>query len=191
MNPVRTTTIQTRAGAWVRFAADEQPVFISKTCWIGFDLDGTLARTDNPGHFEPPYPIGEPIPHMVDMAKRLIAAGVTVKIFTARACDVEKVPKVIEWLEKQGLGRLPVTNQKDFDLIRFFDDRAVPFVMDHRRNLQTLPNVKCDCGKDLLSAPFETIVDALRYDDCLRRYDDCGIGYSNMPATPARLFRQG
>ena len=95
-----------------------------------FDFDGTIARDDAPGHFEPPYPLGEPIPHMIQMAQSLIKAGVNVKMFTARACEPESIPPLQDWAERHGLGRLEVTNQKDFELIRFFDDRAI----------QVLPN---------------------------------------------------
>jgi len=113
-------------GIWIRFRPEEGPLLVRKSDWIGFDLDGTLSRTDNPGHFEPPYPIGEPIAEMVAVAKALLEAGVKVKIFSARACEAASIPVVQAWAEKQGLGRLEVTNEKDFDLRRFYDDRAIP-----------------------------------------------------------------
>jgi hypothetical protein len=62
---------------------------------------------------------------MINMVKSLLAAGVTVKIFSARACEPESIPIIQAWAEKHGLGRLEVTNQKDYDLIRFYDDRAI------------------------------------------------------------------
>jgi hypothetical protein len=117
-------------GAWVMFDPDAQPTFVAKKHWVGVDLDGTLSRTDNVGHFSPPYPLGDPIPDMIAMVKSLLQAGVTVKIFSARACEADSIPIVQAWTEKHGLGRLQVTNQKDFDLIRFYDDRAI----------QVLPN---------------------------------------------------
>ena len=58
-------------GLWIRFLPDEEPIFVQRNHWIGFDLDGTLSRTDNPGHFDPPYPIGEPIPEMLQVARAL------------------------------------------------------------------------------------------------------------------------
>ena len=67
---------------------------------------------------------------MIEMVKSLLAAGVTVKIFSARACEPESIPIIQVWAEKYGLGRLEVTNQKDYDLIRYYDDRAI----------QVLPN---------------------------------------------------
>lgn len=112
-------------GHWVRFLPEEEPVLVQNEHWIGFDLDGTLSRTDNPGHFEPPYPIGEPISEMLCVVQALKEAGVQVKIFTARACDPANVPIVKEWARKSGLGDLPVTHQKDYDLLRFYDDRAI------------------------------------------------------------------
>jgi len=115
-------------GAWVLFHPDEPPTFIRQQHWVGVDFDGTLARTDNEGHFLPPYPLGEAIPAMLAMVKSLLEAGVTVKIFSARACEPESIPTIQEWTLRHGLGRLEVTNKKDFDLIRFFDDRAIQIV---------------------------------------------------------------
>ncbi|MGZ4971658.1 MAG: hypothetical protein ACXWDN_02775 [Limisphaerales bacterium] len=112
-------------GHWVRFLPDEEPVLVQKGHWIGFDLDGTLSRTDNPGHFEPPYPIGEPFAEMLAVVSALKNAGVQVKIFTARACEPGNVPLVQAWARKHGLGDLAVTHQKDYDLLRFYDDRAI------------------------------------------------------------------
>lgn len=109
----------------MKFLPDEEPVLVRKGHWIGFDLDGTLSRTDNPGHFEPPYPIGEPIADMLAVMTSLKAAGVNVKIFTARACEPCNVPIVKDWAKKHGLGDLEVTHQKDYDLLRFYDDRAI------------------------------------------------------------------
>jgi hypothetical protein len=116
------------SGAWVIFSPGLEPVFVADHHWVGVDLDGTLSSDDNEGHFEPPYPLGQPIPKMVEMVKSLISAGIRVKIFSARASDPENIPIVQEWAERHGLGRLEVTNQKDYDLIRFFDDRAIQVV---------------------------------------------------------------
>src|SRR6266567_1141229 len=114
-----------KEGAWVVFEPGAEAAFVSQKQWVGVDLDGTLSRTDNPGHFFPPYPLGEPIPEMIAMVQSLLQGGVTVKIFSARACEPESVPIVQAWAEKHGLGRLEVTNQKDYYLIRFYDDRAI------------------------------------------------------------------
>jgi hypothetical protein len=117
---------QDEPGFWVEFCPGHPPVFVAPHQWVGFDFDGTISRTDNPGHFEPPYPLGEPVPEMLATMKSLLAAGITVKIFTARALEPESIPALQDWTERHGLGRLDVTHQKDYNLIRFYDDRAIP-----------------------------------------------------------------
>jgi hypothetical protein len=128
---------QNNPGAWVEFGDGQAPVFVTPNHWVGFDFDGTISRTDNTGHFEPPYPLGEPIPEMIATVKSLLAAGITVKIFTARACEPASIPAIQDWTERHGLGRLEVTHQKDYDLIRFFDDRAIQIVPDQGRSILT------------------------------------------------------
>jgi len=128
---------QNNPGAWVEFDDSQTPVFVTQNHWVGFDFDGTISRTDGTGHFQPPYPLGEPIPEMVATVKSLLAAGLTVKIFTARACEPASIPVIQDWTEKHGLGRLGVTNQKDYYLIRFFDDRAIQVVPDQGRSILT------------------------------------------------------
>jgi hypothetical protein len=122
-------------GAWVVFASGSEPVFVAQHHWVGFDLDGTLARTDNLGHFEPPYPLGEPVLQMLETVKSLLDAGVTVKIFSARASEPENIPIVQAWADKHGLGKLDVTNQKDYNLIRFYDDRAIQVIHNLGRSV--------------------------------------------------------
>jgi hypothetical protein len=114
-----------RPGYFVEFIAGHSPVFVSPHHWVGIDFDGTISRNDNKGHFEPPYPLGEPVFEMIETAKSLLESGITVKIFTARACEPENIPAIQDWTERHGLGRLEVTHQKDYNLIRFFDDRAI------------------------------------------------------------------
>jgi hypothetical protein len=126
------------SGAWVTFEPGSEPVFVSARQWVGVDFDGTLARDDAPGHFDPPYPLGEPIPHMLAMVRSLQQAGVQVKIFSARACEPESVPVIQEWAEKHGLGRMEVTNSKDFELVRFFDDRALQVLPNQGRTVRSL-----------------------------------------------------
>lgn len=127
-------------GNWVTFDHHEDAIFVPSDHWVGFDLDGTLSSTDNPGHFEPPYPIGDPIPEMIVVAKNLITSGVTVKIFTARACEQCNIAIVQDWAEKHGLGRLDVTNQKDYQLIRFYDDRAIQVIPNSGKSVLTNQN---------------------------------------------------
>ena len=115
------------AGWRVWFSSEEKPVLVTRHHWVGVDFDGTLARNDNIGHNQPPYPLGEPIPEMMARVKSLLTAGITVKIFTARAGEPQYIPIIQDWTERNDLGRLEVTNQKDFNLIRFYDDRAIEF----------------------------------------------------------------
>lgn len=93
--------------------------------WIGVDLDGTLAHYDGWHGFTT---IGKPIPAMVARVRRWLAEGWAVKIFTARWGDPNINPlvesAVHQWLVKQGLPPLEVTNVKDMGMIALFDDRA-------------------------------------------------------------------
>lgn len=95
--------------------------------WIGIDLDGTLAYYD---HWLGAQHIGEPIPIMLHFVKDLIAQGNLVKIMTARVCrhGLERdraIAAIQQWCVKHGLPPLEVTNEKNFDMIRLYDDRAV------------------------------------------------------------------
>jgi len=122
-----------KPGAYVTFEPGAEPIFVEQKRWVGVDLDGTLARDDAEDHLLPPYPLGEPIPEMIAMVQSLLQAGVTVKVFSARACEPQSVPIIQAWAEKHGLGRLEVTNQKDYDLIRFYDDRAIQVIPNQGR----------------------------------------------------------
>lgn len=104
--------------------AEEKKEFTRKG-WIGMDLDGTLARLDP---LLGTSTIGAPIPKMVGLVKQLIREGNRVKIFTARASDPEQVVLIHKWLRDNGLPELEVTNRKDFEMIRLYDDRAVQVV---------------------------------------------------------------
>ena len=55
--------------------------------WIGFDLDGTLAKYDGWKGIDH---IGEPVKPMVDLMKRMHDEGKVVKIMTARVAPKEK-----------------------------------------------------------------------------------------------------
>ena len=96
----------------------------TKDGWIGFDLDGTLARDDNR-----PWPeIGEPVPTMMKRLKQYLEDGYEVRIMTARADKPHLIPAIEKWLEKHDIGGLKITNQKDMDMIVVFDDRAVQVI---------------------------------------------------------------
>ena len=90
--------------------------------WIGVDLDGTLAEYHG---WHGKDEIGEPVALMMTRVRAWIEAGVEVRICTARASDPKAVPPVREWLKAHGLGQLTITNEKDFNMMALWDDRAV------------------------------------------------------------------
>ena len=95
--------------------------------WIGVDLDGTFAQYTS---WRGPYHIGPPVPKMLERVKAWLAAGIRVKIMSARAADND--PAVIfaiqNYTELHTGHRLEVTNQKDYDMIELWDDRAVQVI---------------------------------------------------------------
>jgi hypothetical protein len=94
--------------------------------WIGVDLDGTLAKS---GTAQIGEKIGAPIHPMVQLVKRWLVRGEDIRIFTARVNpnqgDAIRARRAIEaWCERY-LGQiLPVTYEKDWDMVLLFDDRA-------------------------------------------------------------------
>jgi len=90
--------------------------------WIGVDLDGTLAYYDG---WKGARHIGKPIPAMAKRVRAWLAQGLEVRIFTARACELEQVRHVQAWCERYFGVRLAVTNAKDFDMLELWDDRCV------------------------------------------------------------------
>jgi hypothetical protein len=90
--------------------------------WIGVDLDGTLACWE-PGNY--PDHIGPPVAVMMDQVRQMLADGWRVKIFTARAADPEQLVLIQQWLRSHGLPPLEITNAKDFNMVRLYDDRCV------------------------------------------------------------------
>ena len=101
--------------------------------WIGVDFDGTLATASGDLDFDGAE-VGEPIWDMVNRVKALIEEGQLVRIFTARVwtdgsperdaiADTNR--KAIEDWCRDFIGQvLPVTCEKDHQLISFYDDRA-------------------------------------------------------------------
>jgi hypothetical protein len=112
------STYKMNIGAWKRSMGD-------KGGWIGVDLDATLAEYNG---WHGPYHVGAPIKAMADRVKAWLAAGIKVKIFTARASeprDQAVIYAIEQWCERH-LGQvLEVTNQKDYLMIQLWDDRAV------------------------------------------------------------------
>ena len=120
-----------------------------KKNWIGVDLDGTLSKYTN----DPTWPIGDPVPEMVDRVKQWLADGRDVRIFTARVdgglceryCELpvewqdkyRRITPIVDmvqaWcLEHVGV-KLPVTNRKDADMEVLWDDRCVQVVRNTGR----------------------------------------------------------
>lgn len=98
--------------------------------WIGVDLDGTLAEYNGWRGLDH---IGKPIPLMRERIEAWLDAGYGVKIFTARASVPGGDAPVRKWLAQHGLPPLEVTNQKDFQMIELWDDRAVQVVSNSGR----------------------------------------------------------
>lgn len=100
--------------------------------WIAVDLDGTLAHYTG---WQGAQHIGEPIAPMLERVRNWLAAGKTVKIFTARmhghgmpiiGGGVEDAKTPIEdWCVKHLGVKLEITNVKDFGMIELWDDRAI------------------------------------------------------------------
>ena len=97
--------------------------------WIGFDLDGTLAKYDGWKGIEH---IGEPVEYQVLIAKLLHWLGKKIKILTARVAprdgdnDGSKAKEYVEKWCRKHLGFVPeVTCIKDASMVALFDDRVV------------------------------------------------------------------
>ena len=99
-----------------------------KGAWVGVDLDGTLAEagglyTEN-GCYDLTH-VGKPVQAILTLVKDLLAAGVQVKIFTARVEFGAGIYRPIEiWMGMQGLPCLPITNKKDLRCVGLVDDIA-------------------------------------------------------------------
>lgn len=104
---------------------------------MAVDFDGTLHI--RPRH-EPLNVLGEPIMPMVNLVKEWLAAGMQVRIFTARVAPVqrgmddyksvfyfirEQESLIKAWCLKHIGQELPVTCSKDTYTYQFYDDRAV------------------------------------------------------------------
>jgi hypothetical protein len=119
--------------------------------WIGVDLDGTLAE------HEPTWSgtrIGAPIEPMVTRVKRWLSLGKDVRILTARVHpdwdkDYAQRYAIYHWSEAVFGIVLPVTCQKDPDMLELWDDRAITIVcntgmteMEHRLFYQQTQAIK-------------------------------------------------
>jgi hypothetical protein len=107
--------------------------------WIGVDLDGTLAEY---GEWQGPEHIGAPVAPMVERVKRWLEEGQQVRIFTARASGPRTfaVRYAIDQWCKTHLGvKLPITNEKDYEMIELWDDRCVQVVPNTGQRADGLP----------------------------------------------------
>jgi hypothetical protein len=98
---------------------------VSKRGWYGFDLDGTLARYD---HYVGPLHIGDPIPATIAILQQKLAEGYECRIMTARAhepVNPQMIGAIQAWCRKNIGVELPITNQKDFQMIALYDDRCI------------------------------------------------------------------
>ncbi len=92
--------------------------------WIGVDFDGTLVI--QPKGWMGLDWTGEPIMPMVEMVRRWLESGETVKIFTARVCESRRCVPAIERFCMQHFGQiLEVTCIKDLDCKAIYDDKAI------------------------------------------------------------------
>jgi len=102
---------------------------------VAVDLDGTLATYDKWRGIEH---IGAPVPAMAKRVKDWLSKGVKVVIFTARASTSESIPYINEWTKKHFGVVIPVTNQKTFDIVELWDDRAVQVIPNTGRRADGL-----------------------------------------------------
>ncbi len=96
--------------------------------WIAVDLDGTLAHYD---HWRGIDHIGDPVPKMAERVRKWLANGEEVRIFTARCSGDDRRAAVYHiqiWCFQHFGKSLPVTNEKDFGMVEFWDDRAVQII---------------------------------------------------------------
>ena len=103
--------------------------------YIAVDLDGTLAEY---GEWKGPEHIGAPIPKMVERVKQWLAAGIEVRIFTARVHkrDFAVEYAIKQWCKEHIGVELVVTNCKDYEMVELWDDRATQVIPNTGESLQ-------------------------------------------------------
>ena len=95
---------------------------IPSKIWTGVDLDGTLAYLDRNSSYGE---VGRPVPAMMALVRKMINSGIRIKIFTARAEDPEQCHIIRKWLKDNNLPEFEITNVKDYDMQRLYDDRCI------------------------------------------------------------------
>jgi hypothetical protein len=95
--------------------------------WIGVDMDGTLAIDDG---WRGPHHVGDPVPLMLARVLHWLAHGKDVRILTARVASTnpgraQSREAIRDWC-RRFLGReIPITAEKDDQMIEFWDDRCI------------------------------------------------------------------
>lgn len=94
--------------------------------WIGFDLDGTLAKYNG---WQGEEHIGKPVIPMLNLLIGYLLNSRKVKIFTARVSSMnpnrEEARKAIERWCIIHIGQvIPITSEKDFEMLDLYDDRC-------------------------------------------------------------------
>jgi hypothetical protein len=117
---------------------------------IAVDLDGTLAEYVG---WHGPYTVGAPIPKMVERVKKWLAAGIEVRILTARATkgadgqpDAAVLYAIEIWCEEHIGQVLPITNEKEYSMIELWDDRAVQVIPNTGERVDGKPEACCYDG---------------------------------------------
>ena len=120
---------------WVRFDPAGVCEKLPPGAWIGFQLDGVLARIGQEDVFPrtPPL-IGDPIPSMIETAKCLIKEGIEVRIISYRANREDECQRVRNWLKYYGLGELKVTSSLDENMFRLYHNQAIEVVTDEGKS---------------------------------------------------------
>ena len=103
--------------------------------WIGVDFDGTLATYDG----WQGTTLGAPIAPMVARVQNWLLEGKEVRIVTARVSTRNDVKEwdsdthrkaIQDWCQFHVGWKLPVTAEKDFEMMELWDDRAVSVEMN-------------------------------------------------------------
>lgn len=168
--------------------------------WIGFDLDGTLAKYDGWKGIEH---IGDPVDTMVIIAKMLHKIGKKIKVLTARVAPRDdgeggdKAKKYVEEWCKKNLGFVPeITYEKDASMAALFDDRAVAVEQNTGKVLGGWPDFlpkasdkakRAVLGKTEKKAGID-LKDG-KYDDVKRVYDGLTDEEKNFVTPGRRIYK--
>lgn len=113
-------------GRLLEFLGIKREFWVGEGGWVAVDFDGTLASTRNVGHFEYPFPLGGPVEEIIGLVGEILESGIGVKVFTARANEMELYGEKIRCWCRENVGReLEITSIKDYGMVCMLDDRAV------------------------------------------------------------------